>query len=622
MIQIFLKTLTGKTLTIDLESNDNIQIIKEKINDLCGVPVEYQNIYFSGHFLNNDTATLHDQGITNESCLELCLSLKGAGIPTYFKNIIKKHSDAIIKSTNVQNNYFFIDFNAMIYDTIKLMKPIETDTLAFYENKIIVETIKYIDLVIGHVNPDKLTYICMDGVPPMAKIKQQRARRFRGLLLDSYKMSIYKKFKKEQTLKIKNWSTSCISPGTIFMNKLSSSVRTHYKNNNKIIFNDYNTCGEGEHKILHFIKDKLETDSKSSVVIYSPDADLIVLCLSTNKNKIYLLRNNDDPELAVEHNEKEYVYLDIDLCREHFYKETENLLDYSFLTFFCGNDFVVPSLFLKIKDNGLDLMINSYNDVCKELENDTLINDNNYTINYTFFKQLIGKLKEIELYKLRGKQVHMNIVRKKPIEMVPPETTVDEQIELLLKNFQHLDYYNPNHPLFNNFNKVFNCINYFEDDWIYKYNKFFFNDHNIEDVCKEYIKSFIFCLKYYYTKDIDWLYYYKYRASPTFHDLYEFLEKTSEEEFNKLTIDYTNKPVNIYEQLLIILPKEQLHLMPNNFRNLDKYSIDTTGGSYYPEKFFLDIMHGHKYIYSEPVLPDIDLQLVRDYVSQFHPRTS
>ena len=530
------------------------------------------------------------------------------GIPRFFSSIIKNHAGTFIKSSGTQNNYLFVDFNAMIYDTIKLI-PTSTEnySLATYENKIILETIRYLDLIIAFVNPDKLTYVCMDGVPPVAKMKQQRARRYKSLKYESFKNSLENKLsiKSSEKNSLKNWSTNCISPGTIFMEKLSKSIKMHYKNNTNVVINDYTKCGEGEHKIMKFIKDNLEENTTDNIVIYSPDADLIVLCLTTKKNKIFLLRNSDDPDIRTEHQDKEYGFLDIDLCREYFTQETGNLLDYSFLTFLCGNDFVVSSLFLKVKDNGLDTIIECYNKVLQKNPSTdskwTLVNPENYRINDIFFKELIRELRDIELYKLKGVQIKINKVRS-----FEKNTTVsqEELNNTLLKNFQHLDYYNPNHPLFDNFNKIFNIINYFRDDWKDRYNKFFFESINkdiIDNVCHEYIKSLNFCLKYYYTNDVDWLFYYKYRASPTFHDLYEYLEKNSIENILQNSNTLKNEPISMYEQLLIILPKKSLHLVPKEYRGLDDFSVKKINKKYYPDTFMLDIMHGHKYIYSERI---------------------
>ncbi|KAG8679817.1 5'-3' exoribonuclease 2, partial [Ceratobasidium sp. 395] len=140
------------------------------------------------------------------------------------------------------------------------------------EEDMMLEVFKYTDRVVSMVRPRKVLFMAIDGVAPRAKMNQQRSRRFRAAQEAKEKEEERKEAIKlwealgqpvsEETTK-KAWDSNAITPGTPFMDLLAQSLRywVVQKQNSdpgwrnlQVIISDASVPGEGEHKIMDFIR--------------------------------------------------------------------------------------------------------------------------------------------------------------------------------------------------------------------------------------------------------------------------------------------------------------------------------------------------------------------------------
>ena len=144
------------------------------------------------------------------------------GVSGYFSYIVKNHARIIRKLSRntIQINNLYLDCNSIIYDavhTIDFSKLTDSDV-----NTIIRSVILKIDEYIHLIQPDQFIFIAFDGVAPVAKLEQQRERRYKSLYQNQIAKSIFKGTKPDP------WNTTAITPGTLFMNALNLQVKEYF----------------------------------------------------------------------------------------------------------------------------------------------------------------------------------------------------------------------------------------------------------------------------------------------------------------------------------------------------------------------------------------------------------
>ena len=577
------------------------------------------------------------------------------GIPTFFRKIINDYPDTIMSWKTLKHvDYFYIDFNALVYNIVheidKKTPPKE------YEKKILGNINKDLQKIICEiVKPQKGVYIAFDGSVPRAKMIQQRFRRFKGIKEKAYFEELKKKFGEEQTYQ---FDTTVLSPGTEFMDKMSKNIAAFIKKGElykhkkiTITMSDTLVPGEGEHKFMPEIRKLVKKEPKSVIVVQSPDADVIVLSISTHKENIYIMRSptSQDNDLINKYNGQEFLYLDINKTKKYFTESLtqeysgnidpiRHMTDFVFLTFFMGNDFVIPAPYLKVKKKGQEILTTIYKRIFGERE-EYLVNidgKDKYSINLEFLTDLVNELAQNEDFNYRGLQMQRDRKRKSP-GLSNNDKKKEENLsdfEKAVSRYKNQEYYSRFNPFFEKYNPEFDKINYFSEKhkWKAEYYKYFFNldmnpngnnnKYNQErsKICIDYIKTLAFNLEYYFTGiPPSWKFFYPHRAAPVMSDLHTNLMKMKS--LDKVASFEKDSPFLPFEQLMLILPPQTSYILPKVIGDLMS-NIDEEIIQYYPIDFELDAVLGGKHIYSEPILPIADADKIVERIKMEYTKLS
>ncbi|KAJ6034415.1 uncharacterized protein N7446_009163 [Penicillium canescens] len=322
------------------------------------------------------------------------------GVPKFFRWLSERYpaiSMLIAESRIPEFDSLYLDMNGIIHNCTH--SDSDSPTFRMTEDQMFIAIFNYIEHLFGKIKPKKLFYMAVDGVAPRAKMNQQRARRFRTALdAENAKEKAI-----QQGLEMPKedaFDSNCITPGTEFMQKLTQQLK--YFINKKIsedtdwqgveiVLSGHEVPGEGEHKIMEYIRcSKAQPNYESNVrhCLYGLDADLIMLGLLSHDPHFCLLREEVTFGRQVSKKPKElehqnFYLLHLSMVREYLELEfqeleQEGVLDFPFdmerviddfilMAFFVGNDFLPNLPNLHINEGALALMFKLYKEVLPKM---------------------------------------------------------------------------------------------------------------------------------------------------------------------------------------------------------------------------------------------------------------
>ncbi len=419
----------------------------------------------STHFLVDFNAVIHN---THPPITTAINEVFASFLESSYKNQYL-HYD---KLRQIAELYSFEDYYDSIVKNSKITKTEIIDMTKKYftqekMDKIILKQVikNFSDVLKKYLVNDKLEeiFIAIDGTPSKAKMIEQRQRRFAGAVLSEIKKKIFSKYKNELQMmnnfiydyyeNMISWNRALISPGTEFMEKVSGAFKstelfnylkkTHI-NLKKIIVSDMYEIGEGEKKIVNYLK-KNNQENKS-YIFFGADADLILLTLLLNKNNVDILRDNQQSG--------NMDLIRVGIIRENIFYYIEQILknkgikkninshqiisDIVCISSIFGNDFIhkldsisVKYQFKKILDIYIEVLIKDNETLC------IIETDKKYKLNSSFLYKIFVLLEKEEndfIVNNKMYQKYINFFQIK--EAFPYENFTDENIFQIVTKFK------------------------------------------------------------------------------------------------------------------------------------------------------------------------------------------
>ncbi len=590
------------------------------------------------------------------------------GVPGLFPFICQRFPKTITHFLKEGKNarkydYVYLDANGLLHKAAqivenygamkRMMNPYSDLNKAQKRHKIFDLFFENIIDIITIVQPTKVLYIALDGPAPRAKQAQQRQRRFVAALQNASAGE-----NKDQTASLDNdvFSSSEITPGTKFMHELNKymhyRIRKFLMSNKKygnlhVMYSPPSVAGEGEHKIMDYMRQLPEHDKKdASHCMFGPDGDLLMLTLTAPVRRIVLFREDIQNDGEVDLMDMGQVRLGLASELKQYKAIQSNtrtladvVNDFVLLGFLVGNDFLPRiKMFFKLAD-GLEKMFEIV--VKMRVENNLFLTSNG-KISIQGLLKFFGILHGQEARYI-AQQATLQVsdpmftdhtlikhckmeTRTRPYPTQSQPQPTNSGTSKTVKPWQKQTDVNVGEPVpvvletdkivEETYQHAFLDVGSYRRDYYIKAGISDSNNSNktvdgqISDMCKDYIRNIGWVYQYYVMGLPSWCDAYTWHYPPLMSDLNRYLKTLSQQTLDSLTsFPIKSNPALPFEQLLSVLPASQSKLLPKHYREL-MVSETSPLSHYYPKQFHIDYEGKYKEYQGIAILPFVDYKTV------------
>jgi 5'-3' exonuclease len=525
------------------------------------------------------------------------------GIPGYFGYVVGRYPGIVVDSgilgaTIVAEHdgvngadCLYLDYNNLVHNCARhatLGKQFPRQDAMF--QAVFEHVADYTRRIATLVAPSKLLYLAVDGVPPFAKIVQQRKRRFMAVA--------EAKFKGGPT---GQWHSSYVTPGTRFMAQLSTSLKKLRTDLQKalgieVVLSSWDEKGEGEHKIF---ADLRKRDPGMNVVVYGMDADMLMLGLLHETQKVVVMRQHHEAPMDAPRMEH-FQFVVVDhlrgaLSRELRRPPDEAALDYICLCVLVGNDFLPPLCFLGV--DAIPMLLRTFAGLHERLVTREAGSDGCF-VRFSVLRSLMAHLaRQEDKLMIAADAKYWRAKPPPPYAGVAPKDHAWMFLPLLRK---FADKVRPREP-----------------GWRLRYARALLGGtSHVARAVNSYLEGVEWVMRYYLSHaapNLAWSYQFPY--SPPATNLHARLVehpglRAGWEVHNRLPFEVTPEL-----QLLAVLPPTQHAMVP---RKLQRIMSDVSLGAahMYPTTFEMHTYLKNRVYECSPAIPPLDIRLLADAVSR------